>query len=119
MAAGSLFLFALPLLVGLFLLIPDQAIAALGLELLVTGLVSAGVFLDLNRPSHRAPEESKAARLFARYLPSLAVAALTTTSGATLLAGAGGGLYWIAPAVTLAFVTGLTGAWVLLVEILR
>lgn len=119
MAAGSLFLVALPLLVGLFLLIPDQAIAALGLELLVTGLVSAGVFLDLNRPSHRAPEESKAAWLFARYLPSLAVAALTTTLGATLLAGAGGGLYWIAPAVTLAFVTGLTGAWVLLVEILR
>jgi hypothetical protein len=37
----------------------------------------------------------------------------------TLLAGSGGGLYWIAPAVALAFITGLAGAWVLLVEILR
>lgn len=119
MAAGSLRLFALPLLVGMFLLIPDQAPEALASELLVTGLISAGVFLDLNRPSHRAAEESEAAWLFARSVPSLTVAALTTIAGATLLAGAGGGLYWIAPAVALAFITGLTGAWVLLVEILR
>jgi hypothetical protein len=39
--------------------------------------------------------------------------------GATLIAGHGGGLYWVAPAIVIAFATGLVGAWVLLVEILR
>jgi hypothetical protein len=39
--------------------------------------------------------------------------------GATLIAGRGGGLYWIAPAVVIALLTGLAGAWVMLVEVLR
>jgi hypothetical protein len=37
----------------------------------------------------------------------------------TLLAQAGGGLYWLVPSVLAAITFGLINAWVLLVEILR
>jgi hypothetical protein len=47
------------------------------------------------------------------------VAPLTVLSGSTLIAERGGGLYWVAPAVVVALVTALAGAWVMLVEILR
>ncbi len=38
---------------------------------------------------------------------------------ATLLADAGGGLYWVVPGVVFAFTAALADAWVLLVEIQR
>jgi hypothetical protein len=41
------------------------------------------------------------------------------TAGATLVAGAGGGLYWTVPALVAGFVGAVFNAWVLLVEILR
>jgi hypothetical protein len=40
-------------------------------------------------------------------------------SGCSLVAGSGGGLYWVLVATVLAFVTASVDAWVLLVEILR
>jgi len=40
-------------------------------------------------------------------------------AGATLLAGAGGGLYWLVAAVALGYTGSLTNAWVLLIEIRR
>jgi hypothetical protein len=39
--------------------------------------------------------------------------------GATLLAQAGGGLYWLVPSALAAFIFGLANVWVLLIEILR
>jgi modulator of FtsH protease len=40
-------------------------------------------------------------------------------AGASLLAGWGGGLYWLAASAIFALVAGMIGAWVLLIEILR
>ena len=40
-------------------------------------------------------------------------------AGVTLLAGAGGGLYWVVPAVILLLVVAVANAWVLLIEIDR
>jgi hypothetical protein len=40
-------------------------------------------------------------------------------AGATLIAGAAGGLYWLVPGVLAALTHGLINVWVLLVEILR
>ena len=45
--------------------------------------------------------------------------ACTAVAGASLLAGTGGGLYWLVPAVLLAFAAALVDAWVLLIEIVR
>ena len=41
------------------------------------------------------------------------------TADASVLAGWGGGLYWLAAAIVLAAVGAAINAWVLLVEILR
>jgi hypothetical protein len=57
--------------------------------------------------------------LLGSLLPSIAITALTVAGAITLIIGRGGGLYWLAPAVVISFATGLSGAWVLLVEILR
>jgi hypothetical protein len=40
-------------------------------------------------------------------------------AGATVLIHGGGGLYWLVPAVLLAFAASLVHAWVLLIEIER
>ncbi len=38
-------------------------------------------------------------------------------AGISLLAGGGGGLYWLVPAVLIGILSGLLNAWVLLIEI--
>ena len=40
-------------------------------------------------------------------------------SGGTLVATAGGGLYWWPAAIVVAYLGALTNAWVLMIEILR
>ena len=117
-AGGNVVLFVLPLLLGIWLLVPGQGTTALGFEALATGLVCGGLLLWLIRPSNRSGEGTTF-WLLGSLLPSLALTALTVVGGTTLIIGHGGGLYWLAPAVVIAFATGLAGAWVLLVEILR
>jgi hypothetical protein len=39
--------------------------------------------------------------------------------GASVLAEAGGGLYWVAAAMVFAIIGGVANAWVLVIEILR
>ena len=117
-AAGTLILFVIPLLIGTWILIPEQSSMVLGVELVATGLLGGGLVLRLNRPSKRAAEETWGAWL-GSYVPSIMVAVLTVLGGITLIAERGGGLYWVAPGVVIALLTGLAGAWVMLVEILR
>jgi hypothetical protein len=117
-AAGNLILFVLPLLAGTWILIPGQPPVALGVELIVTGLLTSGLLLRLQRPSNRSGE-SLPSWLFGGLAPSVLAGALTLVGGVSVIAEHGGGLYWVAPAIVLAFATGLAGAWVLLVEILR
>jgi hypothetical protein len=52
-------------------------------------------------------------------LLAVAASCLVTISGILEAVGAGGGLYWLFPAVLLALSAGLFNAWVALVEILR
>jgi modulator of FtsH protease len=52
-------------------------------------------------------------------VPSVTITVFLLLAGATLIAQAGGGLYWVAPAIVEAFVGGLVTVWVLLVEIRR
>ncbi|MGH9277601.1 MAG: hypothetical protein ACRD12_05780 [Acidimicrobiales bacterium] len=118
-AGSALVLFSFPLVVGICLLIPDQATAALGAEFVAIGLIVGAVLLRLNRPALRAEQERRVSWLLGRLLPSIAIPILVLVAGATVLAEAGGGLYWIPAAVVLAFCAGLSSAWVLLVEILR
>jgi len=47
------------------------------------------------------------------------VPVLMALAGTSLVLQSGGGLYWWASAVVLAYLGALAGAWVLLVEVLR
>lgn len=49
----------------------------------------------------------------------MATCACVIAAGIALLAGGGGGLYWLVPAVVIAILAGLLNGWVPLVEILR
>jgi hypothetical protein len=56
--AGTLVLFVIPLLIGTWILIPEQSSTMLGVELVATGLLGDGPLLRLNRPSKRAEQET-------------------------------------------------------------
>jgi fatty acid desaturase len=57
-----------------------------------------------------------------RDVPAVVLAAFALpllAAGLTLILGAGGGLYWLVPAMVLGFGGAVLNAWVLLVEIVR
>jgi hypothetical protein len=118
-AAQTLILFATPLISALLVVVPGQARIALGLELLACGQVIGGAQLWLDLRATRGPEDTVWRRMIGRVFPALLSCACLSLAGATLIAGAGGGLYWLVPSVLAALVFGLINVWILLVEILR
>lgn len=118
-AAQTVILFALPLVLSLLLIAPGQPRAALGSELLVMGVAVGTFMLVTDARTPMSAQETKITRAFSRILPPAASCGCLAVAGATLIAGSGGGLYWVVPAVLAAVIFGLINAWVLLVEILR
>ena len=103
-------------LVSLTSLMPGLSNDALGALLLVVSLSLVAVAVQINRHSHiPADGEAHISRHFLRAMATLPV----LVGAISLLAGTGGGLYWIAAAVLLATLAAVINAWVLLVEILR
>ena len=103
--------------ISLIGLVPGQTATALGVELLVlsVGFCTAICWL-LNRTMSGAREYERAGLHLAYTVPG----ALAPVVGAvSLLAGAGGGLYWIAAGIIGAILGASVNAWVLMVEILR
>ena len=99
-------------------LLPGQDRVALGLELLVVAAVyTAGLALTsrTSLPTSEQPRSWLVGRLLL-----LALGAVPLVIGAfSVLAEAGGGLYWIAAGIVGAIAGGVANAWVLLVEIWR
>jgi hypothetical protein len=118
-AAQTLIMFATPLVGALLLVVPGQARVALGLELLATGLLVGGVHLWLDLTAERGPQETVWRRMIGRVFPAVTSCVCLAVAGATLIAAAGGGLYWLVPGLLAALIFGLVNVWVLLVEILR
>jgi modulator of FtsH protease len=118
-AGLTLILFVTPLIVGILLLVPGQPGAALGWELLVAGVIIGGSQLVINRRSGRSEKETRWTWLISRITPAVTSSGFLVLAGVTLLAQAGGGLYWLVPSVIAAIFFGLVNAWVLLVEIMR
>ena len=103
---------------AVLVLVPGQSRTALGLELAGTGLLLIGsdgwLRIRRGRPA--------GARARSIVVPAVIVAltgAPLVVAGATLIAGAGGGLYWTVPALLAGFAGAVSNAWVLLIEILR
>jgi len=118
-AAQTLICFATPLVAALLLIVPGQGRIAVGSELLATGLFIGAVHTYLDRSAPRSGEHSLWRRTVGSLAPAITSCGCLIIGGATLLAGAGGGLYWLVPGVISAIVIGLANVWVLLVEILR
>lgn len=101
------------------LLIPGQTSLAIGIEVLLTGLINWMIvsFLQLNSLRQMQPQY----RLqFVPYILLSQCAALSfVNAGVVLLILGMGGLYWIVAATLLSFLTAFTDAWILLIEINR
>jgi hypothetical protein len=105
------------LVVSVVGLIPGQSRVALGAELLGVGLILAAAIARL--PISQAGEQETRGRLLGRWAIRAGGTVPLVVGGASVLAGSGGGLYWIAAGIVLALVGAICNAWVLLVEILR
>jgi hypothetical protein len=103
-------------LVSIIGLIPGQGNTALGGELLGEGLLFGVVIALLAKRSLRHVSESRAWIL--RAMLALGTLPLIV-GGASLIAEAGGGLYWTVGGILGAIAGAVANAWVLLVEILR
>jgi len=116
-AAGTLGVLLASLVVSGFALVPGQGDHALGIEILASGLAVAtqSLWITFRRGSVDEPWPLVVAHLMTLLPPGLGYA----IGGVSLVAGAGGGLYWVLAATLLVFVVSSVNAWVLLVEIKR
>jgi len=116
-AAGTLGILVSALVVSGFVLAPGQGSRALGLEVALTGVVVAVQAIWVTHPTkgEDEPRSWLLEHLLSLLIPCLAFIA----GGLSLVAGGGGGLYWIFAATLLTFVAASLNAWVLLVEIKR
>src|SRR5271170_2442656 len=116
-AAGTLGTLLSVLVVCSFGLAPGQSNRTLGVEILVAGAVVAtqAVWVSVGKRNEGDPLSWTLGNLPILLFPPLAFVG----GGSSLLAGSGGGLYWILAGTVLTFVAASLNAWVLLVEILR
>lgn len=118
-ALEAMLLLTCVLIVSIAGLVPGQSHVALGLELLLVSAVVGAIVLRqpivVADASGREPVSWKVTRWTVRLAGLVPIA----IAGLSLLAEAGGGLYWLAAGIVLAIVAAIAGAWVLLVEILR
>ncbi len=118
-AVEVLILLTSVLIVSTFLLVPSQGSGTTGVEILsVAGLE----FVLLGIIHVRAPRRTLGVSplMFAmRVAAAQASPLVMIVGGVSLLVGNGGGLYWVVPAMIVAIVAAIIGAWVMLVEIVR
>jgi modulator of FtsH protease len=112
------------LIVSVLMLVPEITETGLGIALVLVGVgfwlgVSVLHLRSLPRFGGEAdlgaPPGSNAGRIVAGQAATLP----TIVAGATLLAGCGGGLYWLVGGVVFSYLAALANAWVLLIEIRR
>ena len=123
-AAEAVFLLGSVLVTSTVVLIPGQRRDVLSAELIVLacGLFTIIVFLQrdaITRPIDAGGPGPPPGSLATRRVLGLGAAVLIAVAGVTLAAKAGGGLYWLPPAILAAYAGSLTDAWTLLIEILR
>jgi hypothetical protein len=118
-AGESIVMFAGVLILCLGLLIPGQSRTALGVELIVGGALLVLLLILIALPGLNRPTRQPLSWRITRIVVALATSVPVVVAGASLLAEAGGGLYWLAAAFALSLTAGIANAWVLLVEVVR
>jgi hypothetical protein len=114
-AAQTLVLFMTSVLVAVVLVAPQPS-TAVGAELVAVAVFSGAALLVLDRRAGHAPGPG-VARYVERFSPNTVTALLVGVAGITLLAGSGGGLYWLIPAVVAGLVGGVVNAWLFLIRL--
>jgi len=116
-AAGTLGTLLSVLVVCSFGLAPGQSNRTFGIETLVAGAIvgAQAIRVSIGKRSEGDPLAWTLGNLPILLLPSLAFVG----GGCSLIAGSGGGVYWILAGTVLTFIAASINAWVLLVEILR
>ena len=114
-AAQTLVLFMTSATAAIVLVAPQPG-AALGAELLGLCLFSGSLLEILDR---RAGHDSAngVARYVEKASPNSITAVLVGIAGLTYLLKAGGGLYWMIPAVLASLVGGVINAWLFLIRV--
>ena len=107
------------LLISIVALVPGQSHVALGVELLVISLVIDAIVM--RQPTIQVEEGEVMRRSWrvSRWTLRLVATVPFLIGAVSLIAQAGGGLYWLVAGVVLAIAAAVSNAWVLLVEILR
>jgi hypothetical protein len=114
-AAQTLVLFMTSVLIAIVLVAPQPS-TAVGAELLALAIVCGAALLTLDHRAGHAHEPG-IARSIERFSPNTVTAILVGVAGLTLLVRAGGGLYWLIPAVTASLVGGVVNAWLFLIRL--
>ncbi len=105
------------LMVSLLGLIPGQSIEAFGWELIGGGIIWG--CLVGTRLYASVPRADADKHLFSRVALPLAGTLPLVVGAISMIAGSGGGLYWIAAGIITTVFAAVVNAWILLVEILR
>ena len=118
-ALSGFYLLLANLIVASLMLMPDQPRAAIGLEILLAGLALWVTVSCLDVVAiRRSSREYRG--YFVRHLFMFQAAMIPyLVGGGVVLAGAEGGLYWVAAAMVISLFVASSEAWVLLVEINR
>ena len=111
-AGQALVLFIIPLVTGLLLLVPGQSTRALGIEIVVLGLLAGRSLVALR--SQPINDEPRTMVLVDRLSPRVLITTALIVAGASLIVGRFGGLYWLLGVHICALLTGLLNAWVFL-----
>jgi hypothetical protein len=114
-AAQTLVLFMTSVIIAVLLVAP-QPPAAFGWELLALAMVSGIALLILDRRAGHDSEQ-RVARYIERFSPNTITAVLVGVAGLTFLLKAGGGLYWLIPAVVASLLGGVVNAWLFLIKV--
>jgi modulator of FtsH protease len=118
-AAEALLLLALPVMLGLAVLVPDVATRTTGALCAIPALIA---FATVNRTIAKGRVAARARPPYEfRIRVSIAEVALVpaVVGAGVLLGGSTSGIYWIAFAVAAEIAAGIVDAWVPLIEIRR
>ena len=114
-AVQTLVLFMTSAIAAIVLVAPQPG-AALGAELVALAAISGTTLFVFDRRAGHDVSNS-VARYIEQASPNAVTSVLFGLAGLTFLVKAGGGLYWMIPAVLASMVGGVINAWLFLVKV--
>jgi hypothetical protein len=118
-AAEMLIMLVGALLAASFGLLPGQTSKVFGAEILGAGLLMTVAPMVIQARQIAAMKSQPLTWWLWRFLVALCAGLPMLIGGCLLLAGAGGGLYWVAAGILITLAATVWNSWVLLIEILR